>query len=201
MADLFMLAAGSAKQADDAKVSRGRQGSAFITTRKGSCYLTIKYGRCNVHIMRVRAYTIDTEDKRHMRRLYPEVDFDWKKITRQLTEKREVCRCYRSRRRASDTALRPRGRPSFCGLYEPSTRTIYVDGLPTNARAAGALLDAVLHIDRTLTNAAPSEPLGGVASETKPHLEPAKDSGPSECSRRRDSDDFEAGGMNASRAR
>ena len=34
-------------------------------------------------------------------------------------------------------------------LCEPSTRTIYVDGLSTNADAAEALLDAVLCIDRT----------------------------------------------------
>jgi len=53
--------------------------------------------------MRIRAYTLDADDKRQMRRLYPDVAFDWKKIARQLAEKREVCRQYRSRRRPSDT--------------------------------------------------------------------------------------------------
>jgi hypothetical protein len=175
MKDLFMLAAQSAKQPDQAKASRGRQGSAFITTRKGSCYLTIKCWGRNVHIMRVRAYAIDAEDKRHMRRLYPEVDFDWKKITRQLAEKREVCRCYRSRRRTTDTTRPSRSRAPPYGLYEPSTRTLYVDGFPGNAYAVGALLDAVLHIDRTLMDA-PSSGLSGASRRgTKPSLALSKD--------------------------
>jgi hypothetical protein len=38
-----------------------------------------------------------------MRRLYPDVAFDWKKIAQQLAEKRKVCRRYRSRRRNPDT--------------------------------------------------------------------------------------------------
>ena len=100
----------------------GKQSSAFITTKKGTCYLTIKYGRRNFHIMRVRAYTIDAEDKRQMRRLYPDVYFDWKKITRQLAEKREVCRRYRSRRRISNATHPARHRTPFCGVFEPSTR-------------------------------------------------------------------------------
>ena len=58
--------------------------NAFITARKGFCYLTIKsFGR-NHEMMRIRSYTLDADDKRHMRRLYPDVVFDWKKITQQL---------------------------------------------------------------------------------------------------------------------
>ena len=41
-----------------------QQGSAIITAKKGFCYLTIKSGRHNYHIMRIRAYTLDAEDKR-----------------------------------------------------------------------------------------------------------------------------------------
>src|SRR5271166_4483783 len=49
--------------------------NAFITARKGFCYLTIKsFGR-NHEMMRIRNYKIDAEEKRHMRRLYPEVAF------------------------------------------------------------------------------------------------------------------------------
>jgi hypothetical protein len=67
-----------------------KQSNAFITARKGFCYLTIKsFGR-NHEMMRIRNYNIDAEEKRHMRRLYPEVTFDWKKITQQLAEKR-IC--------------------------------------------------------------------------------------------------------------
>jgi len=43
---------------------------------------------------------------------------------------------------------------TFYGVYEPSTRTIYTEGFPGNAQTAGALLDAVLQIDRTLADAA-----------------------------------------------
>jgi hypothetical protein len=67
-----------------------KQAAAFITTRKGFCYLTTKYHRHNLHIIRIRNYTIDAEEKRQMRRLYPDVAFDWKKIDRQLAEKRGV---------------------------------------------------------------------------------------------------------------
>ena len=123
-----------------------QQSSAFITTRKGFCYLTIKCGRRNFHVMRIRNYTLDAEDKRHMRRLYPEVVFDWKKIARQLAEKREVCRSYRSRRRTSNADRRPRDRDPFYAVYEPGTRTVYTSGFPSNV----AMLDAVLHIDRSL---------------------------------------------------
>jgi hypothetical protein len=47
------------------------QGNAFITTKKGFCYLTIKIGRRNATMMRVRKYNIEPDEKRHMRRLYP----------------------------------------------------------------------------------------------------------------------------------
>jgi hypothetical protein len=108
-----------------------QQGSAFITTRKGFCYLTIKCGRRNFHVMRIRNYTLDAEDKRHMRRLYPEVVFDWKKIALQLAEKREVCRSYRSRRRTSNAERCPRDREAFYAVYEPGTRTVYASGFAT----------------------------------------------------------------------
>jgi hypothetical protein len=78
-----------------------KQPAAFVTARKGFCYLTMKYGRRHFHMMRIRNYTIDAQEKRDMRRLYPDTVFDWKKIARQLAEKREACRCYRSRRRTS----------------------------------------------------------------------------------------------------
>ena len=174
---LFLPAAPPASKDGRKKAAAEKQGSAFITTKKGSCYLTIKCGWRNFHIMRIRAYTLDADDKRQMRRLYPEIDFDWKKIARQLAEKREVCRQYRSRRRSSDTTHHSRTHASFYGVYEPSTRTVYTDGFPTNAHAAGALLDAVLHIDRTLTDAAPPGPSEGIRRGTKPNLQLVKGTG------------------------
>lgn len=69
-----------------------KQSSAFVTTRKGFCYLTVKVGRSNYNIMRIRNYTLEPQDKRDMRRLYPDYLFDWKKIGQQLAEKRGVCR-------------------------------------------------------------------------------------------------------------
>ena len=126
-----------------------KQSNAFITARKGFCYLTIKsFGR-NHEMMRIRNYKIDADEKRHMRRLYPDVAFDWKKITGQLAEKREICRDYRSRRRTSTAARPQRADEPLIGVFEPSTRTVYVNGLPATARAAGALLDAILQMDRT----------------------------------------------------
>src|SRR5262249_43695314 len=98
---------------------------AFVTTKKGVCYLTVKIGRENFHLLRIYNYTIDAQKKRDMRRRHPEVDFDWKTITRQLAEKREVCRRYRSRRR---TARVPREREPFYGVFDPVERTAYVDG-------------------------------------------------------------------------
>lgn len=149
-----------------------KQGSAFITTRKGFCYLTVKYRRQNFHVMRIRNYTIDAVDKRDMRRLYPDVLFDWKKITQQLTEKREVCRCYRSRRRTPATARGPGAREPFYGVFEPSTGIVYVNGVPSTIGGVGALLDAVLRIDRTLKDAPSPPPL-----EARCEAEPVKRSG------------------------
>jgi hypothetical protein len=136
-----------------------QQGTAFITTRKGFCYLTIKCGRQNAHIMRIRQYTIDAEDKRHMRRLYPNIIFDWKKITRQLAEKREVCRDYRSRRiEAAASRRKADSCEPFPVVYDPLTRTVYANGVPSTAAGVGMLLDAVLHADRAL-NDTPSSSL------------------------------------------
>jgi hypothetical protein len=144
-----------------------KQYSAFITARKGFCYLTIKIGRRNFDLMRIRSYTLDAQDKRDMRRLHPDTAFDWKKISRQLAEKREACRCYRSRRRTSGTARRPHAREPLYAVYDPIARTVYADGVPTVAGAVG-LLDAILSVDRTLKEA-PS-PLEG-RSGAKPRLE------------------------------
>ena len=121
-----------------------KQSSAFITTRKGFCYLTVKVGRSNFNIMRIRKYTLDAQDKRDMRRLYSDYLFDWKKINQQLTEKREVCRAYRSKRQAPRSTKRTSA--SFITVsYDPRTRTIYA----SDAGNSLALLDAVLHIERT----------------------------------------------------
>ena len=115
---------------------------AFITSKKGFCYLTIKIGRMNFNIMKIRKYTISSEDKRDMRRLHKDVEFDWKKIAKQLAEKREVCRDYRSRRQ------RPRRRREpFHAVYDPLSRTVYSNGLPSIG-GAGAMLDMILAHDR-----------------------------------------------------
>lgn len=119
-----------------------KQGSAFITTKKGFCYLTIKDARRNYLILRVRQYTITPEEKRHMRRLYPDILFDWKNITAQLAEKREVCRRYRTKGRTA-----PRRREPFYGVVDPFSRTVFVND-PTNIAGAGALLDAILLKER-----------------------------------------------------
>lgn len=119
-----------------------KQGVAFITTRKGFCYLTIKHNRRNFPIMRVRKYVIEAEDKRHMRRLYPDVLFDWKKIAVQLAAKRQICRAYRAKGRTA-----PRPREPFYGVIDPSSRTVYVND-PSNMAGVGALLDALLSRDR-----------------------------------------------------
>ena len=120
-----------------------RQGTAFVTTKKGCCSLTVKVGRKNFPIMRVCNYTINAQDKRDMRRLHPDIIFDWKKIARQLAEKREVCRQYRSRRQR--TTRRPR--EPFYGVVDPLTRTVYVSD-PSNITGVGALLDAILQQGR-----------------------------------------------------
>ena len=134
--------------------------NAFITARKGFCYLTIKsFGR-NHEMMRIRAYKIDPDEKCHMRRLYPDVAFDWKKITQQLAEKREDCRRYRTRsRKATRRSSFYDDDPVF-GVYEPSTRTIYTSGIPSSAAGVGRLLDAVLQLDRErATVPLPSHPV------------------------------------------
>ena len=123
------------------------QGTAFITTKKGFCYLTIKDDRRNFQMMRIRNYTIEPDEKRHMRRLYPNVTFDWKKIAQQLAAKRAVCRQYRSRRRRTPV---PRGREPFYGVVDPRTRTVYVND-PTNLAGVGALLDTLLSQERRET--------------------------------------------------
>jgi hypothetical protein len=139
--------------------------NAFITARKGFCYLTIKsFGRIH-EMMRIRNYKLDADDKRHMRQLYPDVAFDWKKITQQLAEKREACRRYRSRRRSPRSTSHSRGSDAFYGVYEPGTRTVYVNDVPSSAAGVGALLDAILRIDRTLQDApSPLDALGGGAN-------------------------------------
>jgi hypothetical protein len=117
-----------------------KQGAAFVTSKKGVCYLTITIGRRHFPIMRIRQYTIDAQDKRDMRRLHPDIVFDWKKIARQLAEKREACRQYRSRRRTQ----RPRiPREPFYGVIDPFRRTVYVND-PTNLTGVGALLDRLM---------------------------------------------------------
>jgi len=121
-------------------VAPQKRSRAFVTTKKGVCYLTVKGGRVHFPIMRIRHYTIDTDDKRRMRRLHPDVDFDWKKIASQLAEKREVCRRYRSRRR---TARAPRVHEPFYGVFDPVERTVYVND-PSNIAGTAALLDAII---------------------------------------------------------
>src|SRR6516165_10148782 len=103
-----------------------KQPAAFITARKGFCYLTMKYGRRNFHMMRIRNYTLDAQDKRDMRRLYPDVVFDWKKIARQLAEKREACSCYRSRRRRTSAGL-PHARRPLYAVFDPAMRVVYAN--------------------------------------------------------------------------
>jgi hypothetical protein len=121
-----------------------KQSSAFITTRKGSCYLTVKIGRRNFNIKRIRNYTLEPQDKRDMRRLYPDYLFDWKKINQQLAEKREVCRAYRAKRRTPRSTERTSD-PFVTMSYDPRTRTIYT----SDAGNSLTLLDVILHIERT----------------------------------------------------
>ena len=122
-----------------------KQGAAFVTSKKGVCYLTITIGRRHFPIMRIRHYTIDAQDKRDMRRLHPDIVFDWKKIARQLAEKREVCRQYRSRRRHARRGSLPR--EPFYGVVDPLARTVYVND-PTNLTGVGALLDRLMADER-----------------------------------------------------
>jgi hypothetical protein len=139
-----------------------QQGSAFVTTRKGVCYLTLKIGGRNFHICRIRNYTLDAVEKRDMRRLYPNVVFDWKKITRQLVEKREVCRGYRSRRRAASAGRRERLREPLHGVYDPAARALYVDG---DGAEAVAFLDVILSLERLGDFLPPLSPRGTAKPE------------------------------------
>jgi hypothetical protein len=148
-----------------------KQRTAFITARKGFCYVTLKIGGQNFHILRIRKYTLDAEDKRDLRRRYPDVVFDWKKIGKQLAEKREACRYYRWRRQSSPAPVRAREPLYGYAVYDPITRTVYAD----EAAADGApLLDGILCLDRITglplwpyVRPAPSEP----RTEAKPRLE------------------------------
>ena len=130
---------GAPKQARSAVAPQKRR-HAFVTTKKGVCYLTVKIGRENFHLMRIYNYTIDAEKKRDMRLRHPDVDFDCQTITRQLAEKREVCRRYRSRRR---TTRLSREREPFYGVFDPAERTVYVND-PTNIAGMSAMLDAII---------------------------------------------------------
>ena len=96
--------------------------SAFVTTRKGFCYLTVKVGRSNFNIMRIRNYTLEPQDKRDMRRLYPDYLFDWKKIGQQLADKRQVCRAYRSKRQAPGARNAHQTRSSWCRMTQGRAR-------------------------------------------------------------------------------
>ena len=118
--------------------------NAFITTRKGFCYLTIKIGRSNFNLMRIRNYTIDAEEKRDLRRRYPDYCFDWKKIKQQLADKREVCRAYRSRRQSPRRTKRT-PTPGIV-TYDPATRTVYASDASTSDTLS--LLDAILASER-----------------------------------------------------
>lgn len=120
-------------------------GNAFVTTRKGFCYLTIRVRRRNYDITKIRQYKIEAQEKRDLRRLYPNVTFDWKKIAEQLEKKRGVCRRYRARRHATSAPKRPR--EPFYGVVDPFSRTVYVND-PDNIAGVGALLDAMIAGDR-----------------------------------------------------
>jgi hypothetical protein len=149
---------------------------AFVTARKGFCYLTVKLFGRHHEMMRVQGYKIDPDEKRQMRRLYPDVAFDWKGITQQLAEKREACRRYRTRPR------KPAGRGSrddgaLFGIYEPGTRTVFTNGVPSTAAGVGRLLDAILRLDRELTDASSLPDPGRTPS--KPGLAAVQDGKPS----------------------
>ena len=81
-----------------------------------------------------------------MRRLHPDIAFDWKKIGQQLAQKREVCREYRSRRLTGQRMVH-RPREPFYGVFKPRTRTVYVND-PGNIAGVSALLDAILAGER-----------------------------------------------------
>jgi hypothetical protein len=78
---------------------------------------------------------------------------------------------------APDRARRLSASEPFYGVYEPGTRTIYANGVPTSTAGVGALLDAVLQMDRRLKEAPP--PLKSIPRKTKPSLALVKNSGQS----------------------
>ena len=114
----------------------------------------------------IRGYKLDADEKRHMRRLYPEVAFDWRRITQQLAEKREACRRYRSRSRKPAGSGPSRGCEPLYGVYEPGSRTVYINGVPSSAAGVGRLLDAILQLDRELVSVSP--PLEHVRKPAEP---------------------------------
>jgi hypothetical protein len=150
--------------------------NAFIKARKGFCYLTVKLFGRHHEMMRVRGYKIDPDEKRQMRRLYPDVAFDWKGITQQLAEKREDCRRYRTRTRRP-TGRRARDDEPLFGIYEPGTRMVFTNGVPSTAAGAGRLLDAILQLDQGLAEA-PSLP-DPVRTPSEPGLAAVQDGKPS----------------------
>jgi hypothetical protein len=90
--------------------------------------------------------------------------FDWKKINKQLAEKREVCRAYRSRRQAPRSTERTAD-PFVMVSYDPSTRTVYA----SDASCPLALLDAVLEMERAHKKS-PRQAVTCGGLQTKGHL-------------------------------
>jgi hypothetical protein len=62
------------------------------------------------------------------------------------------------------------------GVYEPGTRTVYTNGIPSTAAGVGWLLDAILQLDRGLAEGSslpdpgrtPSEPGLATVQDGKP---------------------------------
>ncbi len=121
-------------------------------------------------MMRIRNYKLDAEEQAPHAPAVPEVAFDWTEITRQLAVKREACRRYRSRRRSLRSASHSRGSDAFYGVYEPGSRTVYVDDVPSSAAGVGALLDAILRIDRTFQDIASPLDAPGAGANPWPEL-------------------------------
>ncbi len=71
---------------------------------------------------------------------------------------------------------------AFYGVYEPATRTIYANGVPSAAAGVDALLDAILQMDRRLHEAPPPpQPvrrkgaiLAGIVNMRTVHMYPAE---------------------------
>lgn len=47
-----------------------------MSRKQSSAFVTVKVARSNFNIMRMRSYTITPQDKRDMRRVYPDYLFD-----------------------------------------------------------------------------------------------------------------------------